>query len=208
MKRSIPPYKFSGDCNKGKPTQANTLEDLVETYRKLQKNSDGCCEYLCGLLWHYQKMNSLKDVIESAACAKNAQGKRHSHQYRIPQAAIENAKKILKKGIKNENSFQSFEALHEWFANQCSNKNGTLGMGLGPLYVYDTCLRIGAYLKLMPEHVYLHSGALTGARALLGAVRRKKLPVSDFPKAMQVLKSHEIEDFLCIYKIELSNFKF
>ena len=153
-------------------------------------------------------MSNLEDVIEMAAYAQNSQGKRHSHQYRISSTALENGKRILKKGIQNENSFDSFEALHDWFSNQCSYKSGSLGLGLGPLYVYDTCLRIGAYLKLMPKLVHLHSGALTGARSLLGRVTRKKLRVSDFPQALHALKPYEIEDFLCIYKSKLSHFTF
>jgi hypothetical protein len=205
MKRSKHTLKSTSHCNQQKGSNGTSLKNLVEAYRKLQKDSDGCCESLHGLLRHYKKMSNLEDVIEMAAYAQNSQGKRHSHQYRISSTALENGKRILKKGIQNENSFDSFEALHDWFSSQCSNKSDSLGLGLGPLYIYDTCLRIGAYLKLMPKFVYLHSGALIGARALLAAVKCKKLRVSDFPKELQILKPYEIEDFLCIYKNELSH---
>jgi hypothetical protein len=38
--------------------------------------------------------------------------------------------------------------------------------GLGELYVYDTALRIGAKLNLLPDKAYLHAGTRSGARAL------------------------------------------
>jgi hypothetical protein len=159
------------------------------------------------MLKHYRGMKSLKDVLECAADGQNVIGRRHSHQYRIPKTARVEALKLLKTGIKNENSFESFEKLHDWFAGKCSNENGSHGKGLGTLYVYDTCLRIGAFLKFAPTHVHLHAGVLNGARAMGIDGKIKKLPVSAFPQAMRVLKPHEIEDFLCIYKDELGEFK-
>jgi hypothetical protein len=38
--------------------------------------------------------------------------------------------------------------------------------GLRELYTYDMALRIGAFLGLAPEFVYLHRGTRAGARAL------------------------------------------
>jgi hypothetical protein len=37
--------------------------------------------------------------------------------------------------------------------------------GLGELYFYDTALRLGAYLRLMPNAVYMHRGTAVGAKA-------------------------------------------
>ncbi|MEK7411500.1 MAG: hypothetical protein AAB327_09000, partial [Actinomycetota bacterium] len=38
---------------------------------------------------------------------------------------------------------------------------------LGPLYVYDTALRIGAKKGQMPKVVYLHAGTREGAKKLV-----------------------------------------
>lgn len=71
--------------------------------------------------------------------------------------------------------------------------------GIGELYVYDTSLRIGAKLNLLPERVYLHAGIRRGARAL-GLKADKALKVSVLPTEFHSLRPHEIEDVLCIFK--------
>jgi hypothetical protein len=76
--------------------------------------------------------------------------------------------------------------------------------GLGELYYYDTALRIGASLRLMPRRVYLHRGTRDGAHALGLACKADSLDPRDLPKALAVLEPREIEDFLCIYKDQLS----
>jgi hypothetical protein len=72
--------------------------------------------------------------------------------------------------------------------------------GLGPLYVYDTALRIGSYLGLLPEFVYLHAGTMTGALNLGIAIQGNRVRVKDLPKEFHSLEAIEVEDILCIYK--------
>ena len=52
--------------------------------------------------------------------------------------------------------------------------------GIGSLTVYDTATRIGAFLKLEPDRVYLHAGTRDGARAL-GFDQRDSLSASELP---------------------------
>ncbi len=75
--------------------------------------------------------------------------------------------------------------------------------GIGELYVYDTSLRIGAKLNLLPARIYLHAGTRAGARALGLDYRAETLKVSALPKEFHVLEPHELEDILCIFKDEL-----
>ena len=210
--KSCSPFraKSSGNCSSiksNKSHSAKSLKDLVKIYIESQKKSVATSQCLSVVLDHYRGMNSLEDVIKSAAFAKTSEGKRHSHQYRIRKSAMVYAEKVIKSEIKKGTTFQSFDDLHEWFSGKCSNKKASRGKGLGPLYVYDTCLRIGAYLKLEPDHIYLHAGALIGARALLGVVKSNKLMPQDLPLVLHSLKPYEIEDFLCIFKKELRKFK-
>jgi hypothetical protein len=67
------------------------------------------------------------------------------------------------------------------------------------LTVYDTTYRIGAYLKLQPDRVYLHAGTRKGAGAL-GVRRVPYVFRRHLPRAFRRLKPYEIEDCLCIYK--------
>jgi hypothetical protein len=73
--------------------------------------------------------------------------------------------------------------------------------GLGELYIYDTALRIGAHLNLLPDRVYLHAGTRTGAKAF-GIVSRHEewIEVGELPSPLRELPPHEVEDILCIYK--------
>lgn len=81
--------------------------------------------------------------------------------------------------------------------------------GSDELYVYDTTLRIGAKLGLLPKKVYLHAGTRVGAKALGFDGNARTLEISVLPKELRQLEPHEIEDALCIFKSELSddNFK-
>ena len=75
--------------------------------------------------------------------------------------------------------------------------------GIGLLTIYDTAHRIGAFLHLSPEQVYLHAGVRTGAKALGLGDWRAKLPMSMFPVVFQRLRPEQVEDCLCIYKSQL-----
>lgn len=72
---------------------------------------------------------------------------------------------------------------------------------IGPLTIYDIAHRIGAYLGLEPQEVYLHAGTLEGAQAL--GFRSSMLRKGDLPRAFQRLSAAEIEDCLCIFKDDL-----
>lgn len=76
--------------------------------------------------------------------------------------------------------------------------------GIGELYVYDTALRIGAWLELFPGKVYLHAGTRWGARALGFDPKARALEVSELPQELQQLEPYEIEDLLCIFKDKLA----
>lgn len=75
--------------------------------------------------------------------------------------------------------------------------------GIGELTVYDTALRIGAKLGLLPKKVYLHAGTRAGARALGLNWKATSLAVRELPSELLTLTPHEIEDCLCIFKDKL-----
>jgi hypothetical protein len=138
-------------------------------------------------------MLSFDEVIAHAGLARMPDGKRWAHQRRIPAAVLEGATRRLR-GAELE-SAHSFDDLI-----QRLNRAVRQIRGIGELYVYDTALRIGAHLGLLPREVYLHAGARTGARALGLDHRAESVPVGQLPVELRRLKPHEIEDVLCIYK--------
>jgi len=209
---SCRPPKARGGCKPAGAPQTNTLGGLVDCYLKMQNDGSGQSgNPLRSLLEGYRELGDFKKVVEHAIDAKELvgksydqlakfSGKRHGHQRRIEKDAITVVQQVLiPKKLKG---MKSFEELHAHVTATCSGIKG-----IGQLYIYDAALRIGAALGLSPELVYLHAGTKMGVRALGLNAKNSSLPVNAFPKPIQKLKPHEIEDFLCIFKEELKAFK-
>ena len=201
--------KKANGCRLCLSQNAKTLADLVEAYKQSQKVSKKGWNPLKSLLEGYGGLRDLETAIKSASLAEDLVGKsyqqelkskvkRHGHQRRIRRTAIHKALKMLKSKVGELKKCKSFAQIFDCVSGNCSDIEG-----LGPLYIYDTALRIGAFSNKLPERVHLQAGALVGARVLRLDVKNPPLPVGDFPKPMQRLAPHEIEDFLCIYKNEL-----
>lgn len=165
---------------------ATTVRHYISTYRRLKQTE---------LDW-FRRQPSLEAAIKVAARAENEQGLRYSHQYRITRKAMQEAERIL---LENHDYLQKCKSFHELW--QLIRKILGTVTGLGELYIYDTALRIGAYLNILPERVYLHAGTRTGAKAF-GIMSRHTewLDVDELPAPLKELPPHEVEDILCIYK--------
>lgn len=141
---------------------------------------------------------SLEDAIELAAMAVSPAGKRLSHQHRIPKAALRAwADCLLRRSAQIRDS-KTFAALHTLMS-----ETGAELHGIGNLAVYDTATRVGAFLRLDAEHVYLHAGTREGARAL-GFNGHDSLSRTELPEPFRRLSADEIEDCLCIYKRDIA----
>jgi len=142
----------------------------------------------------FRRQLTLDSAIRQAAFAVNSQGRRYSHQRRLRQTSLIQARQALlanSKSIEQRKSFDDLFDLIDAILRPIS--------GIGELYIYDTSLRIGAKLNLLPTKVYLHSGTRVGAKALGFESKAKTLEVSALPKDLQQLEPHEIEDVLCIF---------
>ncbi|ATC30998.1 hypothetical protein CA606_00785 [Caulobacter vibrioides] len=82
-----------------------------------------------------------------------------------------------------------------------------LGLGLAPrrspLLVYDVAHRLGCYLKIPPQYVYLHAGPRVGAERLkAGLGRYRRLDPADpaqLPTSLRMrLAPNQMENFLCV----------
>ena len=146
-----------------------------------------------------------QDCLRNAIIAATNFDKRkmHSHQYRIGRRKMQKFGEALLQ-IEEEMVIQTFDDLY----GKISSKRL---YGIGELTIYDTATRIGAYLKIYPEKIYLHAGTRIGAEKLLGKdkVKGKKHIEKEFlmencPKHFQAkfrdLCPADIEDALCMYK--------
>jgi hypothetical protein len=146
----------------------------------------------------FRKQTLLEAVVVSATRAKDEDGKHYSHQNKIRREAYPVAKRLL---LERLDELQDCKSFHElWLLIKETFEPVS---GLGELYIYDISLRIGAFLKLLPDRVYLHRGTRTGAKAF-GIVSRNRewIEAEELPRPLRELPSHEVEDILCIYKDE------
>jgi len=146
----------------------------------------------------FQDQPSFDLAINCAALAINADGKRYSHQCLIRRTAIPQALDTLRQNKNLLASSSSFDELHSILHSVLHQI-----YGVGELYIYDTALRLGAFLELFPEKIYLHAGTRVGAFALGLNVSAGVLEISDFPEPIRSLQPHEIESFLCVYKDDI-----
>jgi hypothetical protein len=144
----------------------------------------------------YRRQRTLDDALENASLARLSSGKRAHHQRRLSASTLNAAWIALQ-----QCDFDACNDFHELF---CLIDETVRPIdGIGELYVYDTALRIGAFLRLIPDRVYLHAGVRVGARAL-GFTGGDYILCSDLPVEFTALQPHQIEDCLCIYKRELA----
>ena len=145
-------------CNrKSNIKQPNTIHGIVSLYRQ------HCLEHLDTFLQSYSTLSKLEDVITHASCAHmppfNSYPKRHPHQRRLRKSTLSEIYKQLQ--LIRFSGYNTFSGLYDTIEKQISPIYGA-----GPVMIYDTSLRIGAFLKLKPELIYLHAGARSGAKAL------------------------------------------
>jgi hypothetical protein len=145
---------------------------------------------------YFRIQKKIKDAISLAALAKMPNGKRFHHQRRIPKKVLLKCEKVLLTNSKLIKTSSSFDDLHSLIKMKIGNI-----FGVGELMIYDTSFRIGSYLNLEPNVIYLHAGTRKGAEYLgiknrkIKFIHKRQLPI-EFNK----LRPYEIEDVLCIYK--------
>lgn len=158
-----------------------------------------CCnkEKICCKNDEFIKSNTYAECLYHAFY--NVNNKKYHHQYRIPKDVLDAYKKDL---LSLENRFMScktFDEIYELF-----KKHRTYG--IGNLTIYDVALRTGQNYKIYPDYVYLHAGTKVGAlnAGLISRYDRKdKLSIEDVSAKynwLGKLQPYLIEDFLCIYK--------
>lgn len=187
--------KKPGSCRPPPLLAASSLEELVQsfilTWRASLREEDH----------YYRSQGSLPEAISAAALSFLPTGKRHSHQYRIPGYVLERLRAgIDQDEVRRCRSFDELYALVRSFRGRIK--------GVGALLVYDVAQRLGVYLGLEPERVYLHQGAREGAKALGVYHGNDCLERRELPTALSPLNCSEVEDFLCICKGALERMRF
>lgn len=168
-----------------------TLNDVVQDYIRTWQHRQG----REGRWFAIQP--SLEAAIKTAAMSVSPSGKRLNHQRRIPKETLKAWTRALLRRKQRIRKARNFSGVYEILCESAADLHG-----IGALTVYDTAIRIGAFLRLRPEFVYLHAGTRDGARAL-GLGRGERLKRSVLPSPFHRLSPGDIEDCLCIYKRQI-----
>jgi len=148
----------------------------------------------------YGNQPTLAEAIRIAALSFDPDGGTHDHQRRVRNDALREAASELQAAEKDLKRAANF---HDLFQRVCNFTDLVHGVGAKGVTAYDIAERIGARLGLRPDYVYQHNGTREGAKAL-GFRRRKPLSLSELPEAFQRLTPAQVEDCLCIFKVDLA----
>ena len=158
--------------------------DPDNVYPKLRDNIvDWCAE-----------APTLRIAIQRAVRSRRPNGKFHHHQSK--QAPYLPAyERVL---ISKAGTIRRCRSFHELYLVL---KTNTI-RGIGRLAWYDISTRIGAYLGLRPERIYVHTGVLMGLTALgyTGFNKRDWIEMHELPRPCRREDPDFVEDFLCTYR--------
>ena len=179
------------------------LQNSKTKFQKERYSMSKCCDKrkICCKDKEFIKSDTYADCIHHAFYDEN--GKKFPHQYRIPNATLDAYKTELLPLEKEFMSSKDFDKIYELF-----KKHKTYGIGI--LTIYDVALRVSQNYKIYPDYVYLHAGTKTGALNA-GLIKKygknDKLTLDEISKKLKWLKGvkpYLIEDFLCVYKDDIS----
>lgn len=137
-----------------------------------------------------------------AALSVDQRGRLHSHQWRLGRELTKKMALVLQPRAKWLAMSTSFDELLTRIEALFARMHR-----VGELAAYDVAHRLGAYLGLAPERVYLHAGTRAGALALGLDHRARSIGPEGMPSAMRRLTPAQVEDFLCVYKANFGRLK-
>ncbi|MFS0667200.1 hypothetical protein AB1L12_04610 [Peribacillus frigoritolerans] len=161
------------------------------------------------------KSKPLEELIKDAVYGRLPNLKQDSHQTQIDRNVLdEMERRLLDKAIIDK--FKKCKDFLDLFTNVYDESIP----GFGSLCVYDTSIRLGAVFNIYPDVVFLHCGALDGARNLLGKNKLDTLIIDynedprypcilkdDLPEELQSIEAHHLENFFCRFKERLKTVK-
>jgi hypothetical protein len=112
--------------------------------------------------------------------------------------------KLVHTRLEDIKSVENFDELYN-LIKECSEAR----LRFGQLSIYDAAVRIGVYLDILPDFVYIHTGVRAGVNILeeLGYTKeqlsnRNYAPLKEFPVEMHEMTEISAENFSCKKKDE------
>jgi len=183
---------------------AGNFNDIIEYYEsnilEYKNKRKGNCS-VDNVVKYVLKQKNIEEAINTAVISRDENDNLHPHQYRIYNYVYENFIQNLlfvKDKINNSKNFDELIRIIEKYKPS----------GAGELFCYDVALRIGHYLKLLPDRIYIHAGTRIGLQNLLKRkIYEKQIKKEILPEPFRSsdLTPGQLEDFFCIFKDIFSN---
>ncbi|MCU4412685.1 hypothetical protein KTH71_01305 [Acinetobacter sp. WU_MDCI_Axc73] len=187
-----------------KKSEDDTLVQLIDDYIKNYRPNklDELNQYA-----RFRDTRNIDGMFNVLAEAKDIYGKMYSHQRRLGFALMKRWVASLTQDKEHINAIKDFAELYQLIVLHLNlNKEKYELLGIGKLCVYDTALRVSAYLGCLPNEIYVQSGSADGVENWGLTIKNGKVNISQLPKTLvDQLQYYEIEDFLCIYKDKLKH---
>jgi hypothetical protein len=174
-----------------------SLEAIVEDWK--MRFIDGDAKKFRDTVVDYcVKADSFEEAVRRACGCRNELGKKHNHQSKVRDVVLDEwSIKIV--GNIRSGEMKSFDQLFDRLEE-------LIIKGIGPVTHYDVATRIGAYLGLEPEQLYLHAGVLEGWKLLHKYNQTWPFRIRRifWPVPLQCLPADQVEDLLCAYRTFLN----
>lgn len=180
------------------------LKDLVDDYYR------NGFSYEENKINSYNKFSSIEGLIAKACRGQLDEYRKETHKNRIPKEVMDDVAKKMILSRKRLDRARNFKECINW-VYECRVS------GFNSLSVYDTACAIALHKNIYPEEIYLHTGALEGAKNLFGKSNFNKLvkfykndvdypylELEFFPEVLRGLGPFHIENFLCHFRYELT----
>lgn len=175
---------------------AESLADLVADFKR-RLGTRGPLEH--GYLEWVASSRNLAEAVGRCVRSTMPNGKRHNHQSRIPMKTLEQFGEAI---------YRRLGGSRNAALRKCSSFHDLLTLlescalpGIGPVTQYDVASRLGSFLGLAPERVYLHAGVRQGAEAMgLRTKGKMWLTREELPHELASLTADDCEDFFCVYR--------
>jgi hypothetical protein len=141
----------------------------------------------------YESM-SLNEAIELGAKAIDPNNKMNPHQRRIGYRMTKIGADELLKYAHEISRSSTFDDVYHY-----ADEVGKSIHGLGPLWSYDTALRIGFQKKCYPKEIYVQCGVKKGLLKCGIAPKERKIELHCLPETLKDLEPYAIENFLCVW---------
>ena len=170
-------------------TMKSRLNQIIDAYKEAYGPE------LDRVGYYAEQQKTLLSTIQVATQCKDSDGRRDPHQNRIRKITLDLWSEALTTQVSRIRTASSFDQLH-------SIVKGAKIDGVGELTIYDSANRIGLFLKIRPDRIYLHAGTRDGLRNLMGSAKGPYIYKEALPNELQQseLSCSAIENLLCIYK--------